>query len=300
MVSKLKMKFLSCNITQSFQLIFGIKFYSSSVASTSKLCPWKIYLFLFEISGSYKSAINLKKQNPKLKVMLAIGGWNEGGKKYSAMAQTSTSRGKFVESVVDFLSEHNFDGFDLDWEYPGAQDRDGGWNDKENFANLVEELYKAFKPHKWLLSAAVSPAKFRVNDGYNVAKISKYLDFINVMTYDLHGSWDKAADHHAPLNKRDHDDWDPLTTDSGISYWHKKGAPLRKLLLGTPFYGRSFTLTGGSTRPGASSSGEGGTPGKYTEEAGFLSYFEICLLKKEGGWTDATDSDGNPYMYKVK
>lgn len=178
------------------------------------------------------------------------------------------------------------------------QDRDGGWDDKQNFADLVEELSQAFKSHNWLLSAAVSPAKFRVNDGYDVKRIAKYLDFINVMTYDLHGSWDRAADHHAPLHKREHDDWDPLTTDSGLSYWHQKGAPLNKILLGTPFYGRSFTLAGGSSEPGAASSGDGGTQGRYTEEAGFLSYFEICLLKKEGGWTEKTDSDGNPFMVK--
>ena len=162
----------------------------------------------------------------------------------------------------------------------------------------------------------MSPAKFRINDGYDVARIARHLDFINVMTYDLHGSWDRAADHHAPLHRRDHDDWDPLTSvrcwylvrchsvhslqDSGISYWHKKGAPLSKLLLGTPFYGRSFTLTGSNTSPGAASSGDGGSPGKFTEEAGFLSYFEICLLKKEGGWTETEDSDGNPFMFKVK
>ena len=144
--------------------------------------------------------------------MLAIGGWNEGGKKYSAMAETKQSREKFIKSVVKFMKDHSFDGFDLDWEYPGAQDRDGGWNDKQNFASLVEELATAFKPYNWLLSAAVSPAKFRVNDGYDVRKISDHLDFINVMTYDLHGSWDKAADHHAPLYGREHDDWDPLTS----------------------------------------------------------------------------------------
>ena len=58
--------------------------------------------------------------------MLAIGGWNEGGKKYSAMAKTKQSRTSFVNSVVEFLSEHSFDGFDLDWEYPGAQVRKQG------------------------------------------------------------------------------------------------------------------------------------------------------------------------------
>ena len=90
-----------------------------------------------------------------------------------------------------------------------------------------------------------------------------------------------------------------IAKDGGISYWNEKGAPLHKLLLGTPFYGRSFTLTTVNTAPGAASSGKGGTPGNYTEEEGFLAYFEVCSLLKEGGWMEETDSDGNPYMHKV-
>ena len=86
----------------------------------------------------------------------------------------------------------------------------------------------------------------------------------------------------------------------GLAYWHAKGAPLNKLLLGTPFYGRSFTLRSTSdTKPGAPSSGPG-QGGEYTEEPGFLAYYEVCRkLKEETGWTEAEDSDGNPYIFKV-
>ena len=70
-------------------------------------------------SGGFAEAVGMKKQNPALKVMIAIGGWAEGGKKYSDMANTAESRTKFVRSAVAFVKEHGFDGLDYDWEYPG-------------------------------------------------------------------------------------------------------------------------------------------------------------------------------------
>merc|ERR1712071_588381 len=90
---------------------------------------------------------------------------------------------------------------------------------------LVEELAAAFAGPGWQLSAAVSPAIFRINDGYDVRRISAALDFINVMTYDLHGTWDNYADHHAPLTRRPFDMWatENLHADGGISYWIQKG-----------------------------------------------------------------------------
>ena len=86
----------------------------------------------------YGEFVNLKQTNPNLKAMLAIGGWNEGSVKYSEMAADPAKRATFVASAVKFVKEYNFDGLDLDWEYPA--NRGGSPDDKENFAKLVTEL----------------------------------------------------------------------------------------------------------------------------------------------------------------
>lgn len=62
--------------------------------------------------------------------MIAVGGWHEGGKKYSEMASSVDTRQRFVRSVVNFLKEHEFDGLDLDWEFPGQAERGGQPEDK--------------------------------------------------------------------------------------------------------------------------------------------------------------------------
>ena len=69
--------------------------------------------------AGFRKVTDLKYVNPKLKVTLAIGGWNEGSTKYSEMARDAAKRKTFVQSVTEFLKQHNFDGLDLDWEYPG-------------------------------------------------------------------------------------------------------------------------------------------------------------------------------------
>ncbi len=89
------------------------------------------------ISGGYKNTTDLCKTNPGLKVSITIGGWNEGVKKYSDMVSDGTTRKKFVDSVVEFLDKHDFDGLDLDWEYPGDSERGGRHSDRhENFHKM--------------------------------------------------------------------------------------------------------------------------------------------------------------------
>ena len=196
------------------------------------------------IKGGFKAAVDLKLVNPKLKVMVAIGGWDDGSKQYSEMVSTTERRKTFIDSVVQFIETYRFDGLDLDWEYPGSKDRDGRPEDKENFASLVEELSIIFRPRNWLLSAAVPGAVTRIDDGYNVPRLAKVLDFFNVMTYEFHGIWEDFADHHSPLWRRSFDlnDTSEFHSDGALSGWIRKGAPADKVIFGLPFFGRGFKL----------------------------------------------------------
>ena len=88
----------------------------------------------------FKKTVDLKEKNPDLKVMIAIGGWNEGSTKYSNMASNPQSRKTFIKSIMDFVDEYDFDGVDLDWEYPA--NRGGASSDVQNFPKFLEELKK--------------------------------------------------------------------------------------------------------------------------------------------------------------
>ena len=69
------------------------------------------------ILAFYKKVTDLRRLG--IKVLIAIGGWNDSrGDKYSRLVNNAASRAKFNKHVIEFMLEHNFDGLDLDWEYP--------------------------------------------------------------------------------------------------------------------------------------------------------------------------------------
>lgn len=218
------------------------------------------------------------------------------------MASEPESRAKFVQSVVDFLKKYNFDGLDLDWEYPGSR---GGYSyDKQNFVRLLRELHQAFQPEGYLLTAAVSAGKWFIEPAYDIAQVSKYLDLINLMAYDYHGGWETKTGMNAPLfGSPVYDtkgDDALLNVNWSVNYWLQQGADREKLMLGVGSYGRSFTLD----KPGVNGinapASQKGQQGPYTREPGSLGYNEICesFQRQPHSWTIVRDPDYlAPYAY---
>lgn len=156
----------------------------------------------------------------------------------------------------------------------------GPRSDKEGFAMLLEDLSTAFRSRGLLLSAAVSANRVIVDLAYDVPSLTEYLDWIAVMTYDYHTSWEGETGHIAPLSIYPGDSTPHLNANYSVRYWLDKGAPPEKLVMGIPTYGQSFTLseTPRNTRavPGLHAKVSGpGEPGKLTRSAGFLAYYEV-------------------------
>ncbi|XP_065360419.1 probable chitinase 2 [Calliphora vicina] len=236
--------------------------------------------------GGYERLTGLKRTHPHLKVSLAIGGWNEGSKNYSNMVADPMSRGKFVKQVTSFIRKYNFDGLDLDWEYPTQ--RGGAPQDRENFVLLCKELREQFNPHGLLLTTAIGASKKVIDEAYDVRQLSRYLDYLHIMCYDYHGSWDRKVGYNAPLTAPN---GDVLSVQFTIDYLLKLGAPAEKIVMGVPFYGRTFR----TPLDGNLDDDTDGTAfqGPFTREDGFLGYNEVCriLSNKTSGWTTMWDPE---------
>jgi chitinase len=76
---------------------------------------------------------------------VAIGGWamNDPGPyrtTFSDLAKSRAAQEAFFESLVTFMKANNFDGVDIDWEYPVAEDRGGIKKDFDNYSIFLKRL----------------------------------------------------------------------------------------------------------------------------------------------------------------
>ena len=159
-----------------------------------------------EKRGNFKQLTLLRKKHPHLKTLISVGGWTLSGP-FSDTALTEQSRQKFAASCVAFMLEHGFDGVDVDWEYPGGGGLESNKTrpeDGRNFSSLLAELRRLLDQQgvkdkrKYLLTIA-APAGPGTYKHIEIDKIHRHLDWINLMTYDFHGSWSELTNFSAPL-----------------------------------------------------------------------------------------------------
>jgi len=196
-------------------------------------------------SATIRKMVELKQRNPRLKVMLSLGGWG-GCETCSDVFNSPEGRIEFVKSVNELTSYFKTDGIDLDWEYPAIRGYPGHVfreADRDNFTELVKELKTTSKPG-FEISFAAGGFTSYIDSSINWKVITKYVDFINIMSYDLVHGYSTTSGHHTPLYSTPQQ---VESTDHAVKLLLDRGVAANKLVIGAAFYGRYFLIDKGVT-----------------------------------------------------
>jgi len=189
----------------------------------------------------------LKSRNPRLQLLLSVGGWGADG--FSDAALSPQSRARFADSAAQLLTQHQLDGLDIDWEYPGLPGSGivHRAEDRQNFTALLLALRQrldrlAGERHRrddpYLITAALADREFVAN--IELGRVGAVLDWINLMTYDFHGSLTQTTGHHSAMRRSRTSAPDERSVESAVAQFVAAGVPARKLVVGVPFYGKEF------------------------------------------------------------
>lgn len=215
---------------------------------------------------------HLMRNNSSCKLLISVGGW-EFSDQFSDMASNSHSRAEFIESTLNFLTFFQLDGVDVDWEYPGQPGKTNNFRkeDKENFTLLLKELRKGLDSigeidKKHYLSSIAVPSFSQFYTNIQPQEVGECLDFINLMAYDFFGEWEPVSGHQSNLYSTANPK--TLSADSAIKLLNSKGIPNEKIVLGIPFYSRSWKITSRSNHENINNYGHGaGINSNYEELA---------------------------------
>ena len=176
--------------------------------------------------------VNLKKRNPELKVLLSIGGWGAGG--FTPMSSDATKRKAFAQDCLRVCKQYGLDGVDLDWEFPGnnSSGESSPSGEKNNYTLLCRDIREVFG-NDYLLTMAsnYTPGNYKFSD------CIQYLDFVNVMCYNMAS----PPNHHAALYKGK----GPVSNgyyscQMAMNDHLNAGIPRSKLVMGMPLYGHEI------------------------------------------------------------
>lgn len=238
-------------------------------------------------SITIKHLVALKKINPRLKVMLSLGGWG-GCEPCSEAFSTAEGRTTFAQSVKEINDYFETDGIDLDWEYPTIEGHPGHLYqaaDKQHFTALVEVLRKALGHDNELSFAAGGFQKY-LDASVDWEKIMPLVDRVNIMSYDLVNGYATVTGHHTPIfSTRTEEE----STDRAVQYLLNLGIPAHKLVIGAAFYTRVWEEVA-DVDNGLYQSG------KHRSGYDFKSY--SSNLTNEHGWKYFWDEKAKaPYWY---
>lgn len=192
-----------------------------------------------------QNIMQLKANNPKTKFVLAVGGYGVDG---FSDASLDGNRYVFTKNIIDLVKELDLDGVDIDWEFPAFD----AWGtvkaspkDTKNFTSLMRELREQLNllPHKgnkkYILTFAAGTQDWYFKN-VEVKAVEKYVDFINVMSYDLTGRWSETTGFNANLYK-DKGNKATQSVDQIVRAFLNHGVDSKKLLLGIPAYSYGWT-----------------------------------------------------------
>lgn len=159
----------------------------------------------------------------RVPVLISIGGGGASNDKalldcYATLLGDAR-RAQFVANLAAFVSQHNFDGLDVDLE---------GSTITKDYGSFIADLAKVLRPKGKLLTSALSQG----NGGNMVPdSVFQHFDWINIMSYDAVGPWrPQEPGQHSSLE----------FAKSTVEYWIKRGLPKHKAVMGVPFYGYGF------------------------------------------------------------
>ncbi|MGD9622965.1 MAG: glycosyl hydrolase family 18 protein, partial [Mycolicibacterium sp.] len=247
------------------------------------------------LRGNFNQLSKLKEQNPGLETLIAVGGWTLSDK-FSDVALTAASREKFAKSAIEFIKTYGFDGIDLDWEYPvsgGLPNNAYRAQDTANYVLLVQEIRRQLDlleatdgvdGKEYLLTIA-GPAGYDKIANFDLAGMAQYLDWFNLMSYDLAGAWDNQTGHQAGMYATSGSANALYNVDHAVNLYLQSVDP-SKVVLGSPLYGRSWTGVPNTADGGLFDPATGAGLGTY--EPGSIDYWHIMNLV-----------DQQPNLYKV-